>query len=146
MTVVDHHRRTIIGHCPPRRGTSSSLRTLAGVSLVLAAASAIVTATIDAASVAVRISGQVIESRPLWLHTFSVAVVTMAVTAFALWGGRSAVTVQAQVAYTFTAALNISVLLLRHGHADFRFVLPVVHVVLAALLISLSLVARRHAS
>ena len=120
-----------------------SLRTLAGVSLLLAAASAIVTATIDAASVGVRISGQVVESRPLWLHTFSVALVTMAVTAFARWSGPSAVTLQARVAYTFTAALNLSVPLLRHGHADFRFLLPAVHVALAALLISLSLVARR---
>lgn len=127
------------------RAAPRLFRALASLSMLLAAASATVTAAIDAASVTGRISGRIVESRPLWLHTFSISLVTIAVAAGARWGRRLAVTVQARVVYALTAALNLTVPVLRQGHPDFRFVLPALHVVLAALLISLSLVARRNA-
>jgi hypothetical protein len=136
--VIDSPHKTVIRGWRPRHVRAPSAGTLAAAAMILAAASALATASIDAASITERINGEVIESRPLWLHTFSIAVVTIAVSAFARWGGRMASTVPARAAYVVVAMLNLTVLAISQQHPDFRWVLPILHVALAALLIVLT--------
>ena len=109
--------------------------------MLLATVSAYTTALIDAA-IASRVSERVIASRPLWLHTFSIATLTVIVAAVALWTDDRAFTVRARVAYAITAVLNLTVPLLRQRHSDLHLVLPVLHLVLATMLIGMVVLAR----
>jgi hypothetical protein len=109
--------------------------------MLLATVSACTTALIDAAF-ASRVSERVIPSRPLWLHTFSIAALTIVVAAVALWTDDLAFTVRARVAYAVAAVLNLTVPLLRQRHSDLHLVLPVLHLVLAAMLIGMVVLAR----
>jgi hypothetical protein len=115
---------------------------LAIVAMALAMMSAVGIAVIDASSIAARANGEVLASRPLWLHTFSISIATLVSAAAARWGGRRTASPNASVVYAILAALNLTVVVLSRGHPDFRFALLALHTVLAALLVLMSLAAR----
>jgi hypothetical protein len=115
---------------------------LAIAAMALAMMSAVGIAVIDAGSIAARANGEVLASRPLWLHTFSISIATLVSAAAARWGGRRTASPNASVVYAILAGLNLTVLVLSRGHPDFRFALLALHTVLAALLVLMSLVAR----
>lgn len=115
---------------------------LAIVAMALAMMSAVGIAVIDAGSITARLNGDVLASRPLWLHTFSVSIATLVSAAAARWGGRRTYSPIAAPVYAILAGLNLTVVVLSRGHPDFRFALLALHIVLAALLVLMSLVAR----
>jgi len=129
---------------PPSRTMSHTLwfRWTAGIIVLIAAMSALLTAAIDTANVTTRFRETVFEGRPYWLHTFSIAMITVVVGAAALWGApRLMWAIPARVLYGVTAALNVTVPIVRRRHREYRLAIPGMHVVLAALLVGLIVLA-----
>lgn len=113
---------------------------------MLAASSTIVFALLDTATIARRFSGEPVTGRPMLLHTFSIAVITCAVVAHALWYDTTAHTTATRVAYFATAAGNATVPVLGLRHDELRIAVPLVHLALVGLLLAMAILAGRQAT
>jgi len=121
---------------------TSWFRWTAGATVLLAATSALLTAAVDAANMRARFRDDVFEGRPYWLHTFSIAMITVVVGAGALFGSRRLVwSLPARVLFGVVAALNLTVPIVRRRHREYRLAIPGMHVLVALLLVGLIVLA-----
>jgi hypothetical protein len=117
-------------------------RCTAGATVFLAAISALITAAVDTANVTTRFRETVFDGRPYWLHTFSIAMITAIVGTAALFGSsRLMWSLPARLLYGITAALDLTVPIVRRRHREYRLAIPGVHVGLAVLLVGLIVLA-----
>jgi hypothetical protein len=125
--------------------TAASFRWCAAAAFALSAASALLTAAIDAANVTGRFRQTVFDARPYWLHTFSIAMLSTIVGAAALLLlPRRAFCVPARVAYGVTAALNLTVPIVQRRHQEYPLTIPALHVAIALLFVALVVLASEH--
>lgn len=113
--------------------------------LVAGAGAATLTAWIDAASISVRVQGEVIDDRPSWMIGFGVAVFTVALGAWILASRnrpfhRATTALCATLAAANAAVAVAEVVLTRSG-----WLLPVVHTIAALALLATIATARRPA-
>lgn len=117
-------------------------RRAAFAALIVAAASSVLFALLDAATIAGRLGGETVAARPMWLHTFSVAALSSAVAALALWLDSTARTGVPRLVLLATAAANVTVPVLGLMQDETHAVVPIAHCVLAGLLLVMTMLAR----
>lgn len=127
-----------------REGTDHTrlFRWAAMATLVAASSSAAVFALLDASTIANRVGGENVAARPMWLHTFSVAVLTCLVAARALWSDAPVGNPAARLTYLATAIVNMTVPALGLAQDDLHVIVPTVHCALAGLLVVMTMLAR----
>ncbi len=125
-------------------GDHRLFRWAATAALATAASSAAVFALLDAATIANRLSGETVDARPMWLHTFAIALLTCAVVAHARWFQTNRHSTVARIAYLAIAAVNVTVpvLALARPQDALHIVVPAVHWMLAGLLLTMAILAK----
>ena len=126
---------------PTMRGVTSDRRerTVAVVVLCGAAASALLVGVVDTVTLRSRLIDEIATARPLWLHTFSIAMLTAGLAASRLVIGRP-FGPPGRIACVLLAALNLTVPILELGRRGLGPVLSWLHVPLAVLLVATALV------
>jgi len=108
------------------------------VILAAAAASGLLVAVVDAVTLRSRLIDEIATARPLWLHTFGIALLTAVAGVTRLLDDRPFGRM-GRVACVVLAGLNLTVPLLERGRPDLGPVLSWVHATLAVLLVVLAL-------
>ncbi len=111
---------------------------LSGLTLLIAFASALVLAVLDASTLAGGASGGAQSARSAWLYTFGVAILTCGVALFALMAGAAARSRGADVVYRLTAIGNLTVLIVEWTSDGLGIIGATAHCLLAALLIGMA--------